>query len=136
MVREIIRDEGFLSLPSSPCSFPNRSLFVDLRDTLESHKDHCLGIAANMIGERKRAIALFVDGNIRVMFNPEIISKKGEYETEEGCLSLQGKRKTRRFMDIEVLYFDYKGREMISSFSHLESEVVQHEMDHLEGILI
>ena len=121
MVREIVKDVEFLSKPSSDCSFPSRKLFEDLRDTLLSHKGTCLGLAANMIGVRKRALALFIEDSVKVMFNPVIVSSSDPYDTEEGCLSLEGVRKTTRFEFIELLYFDWKGREKISTFSSLEA---------------
>ena len=136
MVREIVRNESFLSLPSLNCDFPCFSLYSDLKDTLESKKDFCIGIAANMIGERKRAMAVIIEGRVKVMFNPVILSGSGEYEAEEGCLSLEGKRKARRYETIELLYSDYKGREKVSLFSSVEAEAIQHEMDHMDGILI
>lgn len=136
MVRDIIRDEAFLSLPSQDCTFPDKKLFDDLKDTLRFHKDRCLGLAANMIGERKRALALYIEDSIKVMFNPTILSALDDYETEEGCLSLDGVRKTKRYETIQVLYFDWRGREKISLFNGISAEVIQHEMDHMNGILI
>ena len=136
MVREIVKDVEFLSKPSSDCSFPSRELFEDLRDTLLSHKGTCLGLAANMIGVRKRALALFIEDSVKVIFNPVIVSSSDTYDTEEGCLSLEGERKTKRFKFIQLLYFDWKGREKFSIFSSLEAEVIQHEIDHMNGIII
>lgn len=136
MVREIVKDEKFLSLPSFPCLFPAKGLYDDLKDTLKAHEGTCLGLASNMIGERKRALAFFDEDRIRVMFNPVILSSSKEYETEEGCLSLKGVRKTKRFGYIEVLFKDWKGREMCSSFSNLSAQIIQHEIDHMNGILI
>ena len=111
MVREIVKDVEFLSKPSSDCSFPSRELFEDLRDTLLSHKGTCLGLAANMIGVRKRALALFIEDSVKVIFNPVIVSSSDTYDTEEGCLSLEGERKTKRFEFIQLLYFDWKVKE-------------------------
>ena len=136
MIRDIVRDEEYLSKPSCDCSFPDRELFEDLRDTLLFHKGSCLGLAANMIGVRKRALALFIDDSVKVMFNPQIVSSFGPYDIEEGCLSLEGVRKTKRFESIELIYFDWKGRERVSTFSSLTAEVIQHEIDHMNGIII
>ena len=89
-----------------------------------------------MIGIQKRALAFFDGENVKVMFNPLLVSVSSEYETKEGCLSLEGERKTKRYDEIEVLYFDWRGRERMSSFFSLEAEVIQHEIDHMNGILI
>ena len=89
-----------------------------------------------MIGVRKRALALFIDDSVNVMFSPQIVSSFGPYDTEEGCLSLEGVRKAKRFESIELIYFDWKGRERVSTFSSLTAEVIQHEIDHMNGIII
>ena len=136
MVRDIVKDRVFLSQPSRDCTFPCRDLYDDLKDTLLFHKNRSLGIAANMIVIQKRALAFFDGENVKVMFNPLLVSVSGEYETKEGCLSLEGERKTKRYDEIEVLYFDWRGRERMSSFFSLEAEVIQHEIDHMNGILI
>ena len=118
MVRDIVKDRVFLSQPSRDCTFPCRELYDDLKDTLLFHKNRSLGIAANMIGIQKRALAFFDGENVK------------------GCLSLEGERKTKRYNEIEVLYFDWRGREKMSTFFSLEAEVIQHEIDHMNGILI
>ena len=95
MVRDIVKDRVFLSQPSMDCTFPCRELYDNLKDTLLFYKSRSLGIAANMIGIQKRALAFFDGENVKVMFNPLLVSVSSEYETKEGCLSLEGERKTK-----------------------------------------
>ncbi|MGN1164572.1 MAG: peptide deformylase [Candidatus Ornithospirochaeta sp.] len=136
MVRKIVRDEAFLSLPSYDVESADKALAEDLKDTLLFHKDECIGLAANMIGVRKKAMCIMADSSPLVLFNPIVISRSDEYEAEEGCLSLKGNRKTRRFREIEVMYLSERGRAKVRIFSGIEAEAVQHEMDHMEGIVI
>lgn len=136
MIREIVKDKTFLSLPCFPITIEEKEVIEDLKDTLTHYKDYAIGLGANMIGYRKKAIAVFVDGKVKVMLNPEIVSENGEYEAEEGCLSLKGKRKVKRYKDIEVIYQDEKGREKYGIFHNLEAEAIQHEIDHTKSILI
>ena len=110
MVRKIVKDEAFLSLPSLAVESPDEALAQDLKDTLLFYSDRCIGIAANMIGERKRAICVMVDGSPMVMFSPVIIDRKDEFTAEEGCLSLDGMRSVTRFREIEVVYLSERGK--------------------------
>ena len=136
MVRKIVKDEAFLSLPSLAVESPDEALAQDLKDTLLFYSDRCIGIAANMIGERKRAICVMVDGSPMVMFSPVIIDRKDEFTAEEGCLSLDGMRSVTRFREIEVVYLSERGKNKVRKFYGLEAQAVQHETDHLEGILV
>ena len=136
MIKELIHDPILLARKSEIATKEDLQVAQDLLDTLIAHKDGCVGMAANMIGVRKRALALFIEDSVKVIFNPVIVSSSDPYDTEEGCLSLEGERKTKRFEFIQLLYFDWKGREKFSTFSSLEAEVIQHEIDHMNGIII
>ncbi len=136
MKREIVRDPLFLSLKSEPAEKSDRILGNELLKTLMENRERCVGLAANMIGIRKRIIAFVYGEGFMVMFNPVITQKSGEYETEEGCLSLDGVRKTKRYRNITVEYTDIRWKKTKQSFSGFEAQIIQHEMDHLEGILI
>ena len=136
MVKEIIKDPLFLARKSSPAEKTDLYLAKDLRDTLAAHRTECVGMAANMIGVLKRAIVFDDEGRASVMFNPEIISSSDPYETEEGCLSLSGTRKTKRFRIIKVRFRDesFQVRERV--LVGWTAQIVQHEIDHCSGILI
>lgn len=136
MVREIMRDVIFLAQRSTPASPENFSTADDLLETLQAHKDGCVGMAANMIGVSRRIIAFDNDGQYMVMFNPEILKKSGPYETEEGCLSLDGVRKTKRWQSVKVQYQNREFQTRIKTFTGFTSEIIQHELDHCDGILI
>lgn len=138
MVREIVKDKSFLSIPSTPCTEEDLFLHDDLVDTLEFHKDACVGMAANMIGFQKQAIVFRAeDDSAVVMFNPKIIGTGIDtYTAEEGCLSLKGIRKTRRYKEIDVLYCNKRFRQKTMHLEGFQAQIVQHEMDHLSGILI
>ena len=136
MVKDIVKDVMFLGLKSEPTTKVDAKIEQDLRDTLAAHRDGCVGMAANMIGYRKRTIIVSVGLGDLVMHNPVIVSKSGEYETEEGCLSLVGRRKTKRYKEIEVTYQDTDFQERRQKFNGYVAQIVQHEMDHLEGIII
>ena len=136
MVQEIMKDPLFLSRPSAPATEADVSVGQDLLDTLAAHKDGCVGMAANMIGVSKRIIAFDNDGTYMLMFNPEIVQKSGPYEAEEGCLSLPGTRKAGRWQKITVKYQDKRLRPKQKTFTGFPAQVVQHEIDHLSGILI
>lgn len=129
-------NEFFLSQSSDRASIADTSVCSDLMDTLEFHKTECVGMAANMIGIRKRIIVFNDAGRNRLMLNPEIIEAQGEYETEEGCLSLTGTRKTRRYQRITVLYLDEEFIEREERFTGFTAQIIQHEIDHCEGVLI
>ena len=104
MIRDIIRDPIVLAQKSKPAGEADRNIAADLSETLEANRERCVGMAANMIGELKRIIVFDDNGRTVVMFNPEIIKKSGEYDAEEGCLSLDGVRKTKRYKNIKVSY--------------------------------
>ena len=136
MVREIMRDETFLAQKAEPATQADLSTAQDLLETLESHKDGCVGMAANMIGVNKRIIAFDNEGKYTVMFNPEIIKRSGPYETEEGCLSLTGVRKAKRWQSIKVRYQNEQFQIRFKTFSGWTAQIIQHEVDHCEGIII
>lgn len=136
MVREIMKDVFFLSQKSLPATPEDLSAAEDLLDTLKAHKDSCVGMAANMIGVSKRIIAFENDGSYMVMFNPEIIRQSGPYETEEGCLSLTGVRNTKRWQSIKVQYQNEKFQPRLKTFTGWTAQIIQHEIDHCNGIII
>ena len=136
MIREICKDEFFLSQKSEPATADDLAIAQDLLDTLAAHKDGCVGMAANMIGVNKRIIAFENDGEYMVMFNPVIVKQSGAYETDEGCLSLTGTRKTKRHKVIKVQWQNEKFQTRLKTFTGWTAEIIQHEIDHCEGILI
>lgn len=136
MVREIMKDEAFLAETSEKATAEDAEIARDLLETLEAHKAGCVGMAANMIGARKRIIAFDNEGSYMVMFNPEIVKKSGAYEAEEGCLSLTGTRKTRRWQSIKVQYQNEKMQIRLKTFTGWTAQIIQHEIDHCNGIII
>ena len=136
MVREIIRDETFLSQKAEPATLEDLPVAQDLMDTLTAHRDGCVGMAANMIGVCRRIIVFDNEGKHMVMFNPEIIKKSGPYEAEEGCLSLTGTRKARRWQSIKVQYQNEQFQTRFKTFTGWTAQIIQHEIDHCEGVLI
>ena len=136
MKRPIIHDPLFLALPSETATEQDRYIINDLKDTLMAHRDRCAGMAANMIGERKRIIAFYNGPLMMIMINPQITKKTGEYQAEEGCLSLAGVKKTKRWQEITVCYRDEKFNLQIANFTGFTAEVIQHECDHCDGVLI
>ena len=136
MVREIVKDQFFLRRPSEAATEADIPVGQDLIDTLAAHRDGCVGMAANMIGVGKQIIAFDCDGTYMVMFNPEILRRDGPYEAEEGCLSLDGTRKTKRWKTIRVRYQNEQFQTRIKSFSGWTAQIIQHEIDHCCGILI
>lgn len=136
MVREIMKDEAFLAEASEKATAEDAEIARDLLETLEAHKAGCVGMAANMIGVRKRIIAFDNEGSYMVMFNPEIVKKSGAYEAEEGCLSLTGARKTRRWQSIKVQYQNEKMQIRLKTFTGWTAQIIQHEIDHCNGIII
>ena len=137
MIRPIVRDPLFLMQKSEPVtSGDTAKLAADLSDTLQANLDRCVGMAANMIGERKRAIVFRSGPILTVMFNPQITAKSGEYETEEGCLSLDGTRKAKRFRKITVRFRDAQFRNRMAVFEGFTAQIIQHEIDHCDGVLI
>ena len=136
MVREIMKDEAFLAETSEKATAEDAEIARDLLETLEAHKAGCVGMAANMIGVRKRIIAFDNEGSYMVMFNPEIVKKSGAYEAEEGCLSLTGTRKTRRWQSIKVQYQNEKMQIRLKTVTGWTAQIIQHEIDHCNGIII
>ena len=136
MVREIMRDEAFLSQKAELATLEDLPVAQDLLDTLTAHKDGCVGMAANMIGVCKRIIVFDNEGKYTVMFNPEIIKKSGSYEAEEGCLSLSGTRKAKRWQSIKVQYQNEQFQIRFKTFTGWTAQIIQHEIDHCEGVLI
>ena len=136
MIREICRDETFLSQKAAPATADDLATAQDLLDTLTAHKDGCVGMAANMIGVCKRIIAFDNEGTYMVMFNPVIVRQSGPYEAQEGCLSLTGVRKTKRFQTVKVQWQNEQFQTRLKTFTGWTAEIIQHEIDHCEGILI
>ena len=136
MVREICTDEAFLAQKAEPATADDLATAQDLLDTLKAHKAGCVGMAANMIGVNKRIIAFDNAGTYTVMLNPVIVKQSGPYEAEEGCLSLTGTRKAKRFQTIKVQWQNEKFQTRLKTFSGWTAEIIQHEIDHCEGILI
>ena len=136
MIKEIVRDPIFLQIKSEPASEADLQTARDLLDTLEEHKDGCVGMAANMIGVSKRIIAFDDNGKYSVMLNPEIVKSSGAYEAEEGCLSLSGTRKTKRFRSIKVSYLNEKMLPRVKTYTGFTAQIIQHEIDHCNGVLV
>ena len=136
MIREINKDIILLAQPSAPATPEDIGIAEDLLETLKAHKDGCVGMAANMIGELKRIIAFDNEGEYMVMYNPVILMKEKPYETEEGCLSLTGVRKTKRWRTIKVQYQNEKMQIRMKTFTGWTAQIIQHEVDHLDGIII
>ena len=136
MIREICKDETFLAQKAVSATAADLGVAQDLMETLIAHKDGCVGMAANMIGVNKRIIAFENDGEYMVMFNPVIVKQSGAYETDEGCLSLTGMRKTKRHKVIKVQWQNEKFQTRLKTFTGWTAEIIQHEIDHCEGILI
>ena len=137
MVKELMHDPIFLGGKSEVATIEDLQTAQDLIDTLTVHKDSCVGMAANMIGVRKRIIAFDNEGEYMVMFNPEIIKKSGPYDTEESCLSLLGgPRKCKRYQSIKVQWQTEKFETRIKTFTGWTAQIIQHEIDHCNGVLI
>ena len=136
MVRPLMTDTVFLAQKALPADADDITVADDLLDTLKAHEDGCVGMAANMIGVNKRIIAFENDGEYMLMFNPVIVKKSGPYDTEEGCLSLTGTRKAKRFQTVKVQWQNEKFQTRLKTFTGWTAEIIQHEIDHCEGILI
>ncbi len=138
MIQPIMKDVIFLAQKSVPAVNCEEDIQVarDLLETLESHKEGCVGMAANMIGISKRIIAFDNEGTYMVMFNPEIVKNSDRYETEEGCLSLTGTRKTKRWKSIKVQYQNEQFQTRFKTFTGWTAQIIQHEIDHCNGIII
>ena len=136
MIKELTHDPIFLSLKSEVATKEDSQVAQDLLDTLIAHKDGCVGMAANMIGVLKRIIAFDCDGKYMMMLNPEIVKCSGPYEAEEGCLSLTGTRKTKRWKSIKVQYQNEQFQTRFKTFTGWTAQIIQHEIDHCNGIII
>ena len=136
MIRDICRDETFLAQRAERAGLEDLETARDLLDTLAAHKESCVGMAANMIGVNTRIIVFDNEGEYMVMLNPVIVKQSGPYETEEGCLSLTGRRKTKRFQTIKVQWQNEKLQTRLKTFTGWTAEIIQHEIDHCDGILI
>ena len=137
MVKELIHDPILLGRPSQPATADDLEVARDLLDTLTAHAEGCVGMAANMIGVWKRIIVFDNNGSYMTMFNPEIIKAEGEYQTQEGCLSLLGcPRDTKRFRKIKVRYQNEQMQVRLKTFTDFPAQIIQHEIDHCNGILI
>ncbi len=137
MIRELVHDPLFLGIKSKAATKQDAAVAQDLLDTLTAHRETCVGMAANMIGKAVRIIAFSDNGKYTVMYNPEIISKAAPYETEEGCLSLLGEpRKTTRYKTVKVKFQDGSFQWKSKSYSGFTAQIIQHEIDHCNGVLI
>ena len=136
MIQPIVRVASFLSCKSLMATAEDLPVARDLADTLRAHAHECVGMAANMIGEAKCIIAVESEDGYLVLFNPVILKRSGPYEAEEGCLSLEGVRKAKRWQSIKVQYQTAEGKPRIKTFTGWTAQIIQHEMDHCEGILI
>ena len=137
MIKELMHDPIFLAQKSDMSMSQDKQVATDLLETLVAHKDSCVGMAANMIGVKKRIIAFDNNGEDMVMYNPEIIKKSDQYDAEEGCLSLLGgARKCKRFKTIKVQYQNEQFQQRIKTFAGWTAQIIQHEIDHCNGILV
>ena len=136
MIKQIVRDPICLGIKSEEATKADMDVANDLKDTLMANRERCVGMAANMIGIRKRIIIANAGIGDIVMFNPVIVKKEGAFETEEGCLSLDGVRKTTRYQTIEVEFTDMSWKRQKQKYSGFLAQIIQHECDHLEGIVI
>ena len=137
MVRELIHDPVLLGIPSKPAAAADLETARDLLDTLQAHRETCVGMAANMIGIHSRIIAFDNEGTLAVMLNPEILKISEPYDTQEGCLSLLGgPRKTKRYQKIKVEYQTAEFQTRLKTFEGWTAQIIQHEIDHCNGVLI
>jgi peptide deformylase len=136
MIRPIVKDPIFLAQRSAPATESDVSVAQDLLDTLAAHRDGCVGMAANMIGVAKRIIIFDDNGTDQVMFNPELVRMTEPFEAEEGCLSLEGTRKTKRYRSIKVRYQNEKMQTRLKTYTGWTAQIIQHEIDHCNGVLI
>ena len=136
MIQPIVHDPVFLAQRSEDATEADLPVVTDLIDTLKANMDRCVGMAANMIGERKRIIAIANGPMIVVMLNPEILSASGEYMAEEGCLRLAGTKRTKRFRSIRLKWQDTEMKDHVGMLNGFQAQIVQHEIDHCNGIII
>ena len=136
MIQPIMHDPVFLAQKSAPATKEDLAVAQDLLDTLTAHKDRCVGMSANMIGVLKRIIIFEDGGKYTVLFNPEIVKCSEPYQTEEGCLSLSGVRATKRYKSIKVQYQNADFQTRFKTYTGWTAQIIQHEIDHCNGILI
>ena len=136
MIRPIVKDPIFLARKSAPATPEDLPTARDLLDTLAAHREGCVGMAANMIGAERRIIVFDNEGSYMTMFNPQIVKRDGPYEAEEGCLSLPGTRKTKRYRSIKVQYQNERFETRLKSYAGFTAQIIQHEIDHCDGVLI
>ncbi len=136
MIKTIIKDEEFLKIKSRLCTKDDAYIIADLKDTLLHNKERCVGLAANMLGNSIQAIVLFDNDNILIMLNPEILQASQQYTTTESCLSLTGSRETKRYKKIKIKYLNEKFQVRIKTFTDFSAQIIQHEIDHCNGIII
>lgn len=136
MVRNVVRDPMFLGQKSVDATEADKQVVIDLLDTLRANLDHCVGMAANMIGVKKNIIVVAAGAFQFAMVNPVITKKSGEFQTEEGCLSLDGVRTCTRYREIEVDYLDQNFKKQHGKYSGFTGQIIQHEVDHCHGIVI
>ena len=137
MIREIVKDNILLSQKSIDATYEDKNIAQDLLDTLNAHREHCVGMAANMIGELKNIIVIADQGSPFIMYNPQIIKTTGApYTALEGCLSHQGTKEALRYPKIKVAYLDHDFKKKVKTFSDYTAQIIQHEIDHCSGILI
>ena len=136
MIRPIMRDEAFLAQKAEPATAADLPVAEDLLETLIANQAGCVGMAANMIGVNKRIIAFWNEDEYMVMFNPEIVKASDRYETEEGCLSLVGRRTTKRYKSIKVKYQTADFQTRFKTYTGWTAQIIQHEIDHCNGIII
>ena len=137
MIRPIMTKKFFLRQPSEQATADDLAIALDLIDTLEAHRDGCVGMAANMIGERKRIIAVLdADGSVLPMLNPRIVRTEGEYRAQEGCLSLPGTRKAKRYRTIKVQYRNEQFQMRLKTYTGFTAQIIQHGIDHLDCVLM
>jgi len=136
MIKNIVRDVMFLGSPSQEAGIGDAAVARDLEDTLRANSERCVGLAANMIGARKRVIAVSLGFSVLIMYNPVIIAKSGAYDAMEGCLSLDGERPVTRYQKITVEYRDKSFKKQKGEFNGFVAQIIQHETDHCNGIII
>lgn len=136
MVKTVVKDPFFLAQKSVDATIEDKQVAIDLLDTLKANKEHCVGMAANMIGIKKNIIAIAMGPFQFAMINPVITKKSGEYQTQEGCLSLQGMRPCTRYKEIEVEYLDQNFQRKHGTYKEFTAQIIQHEIDHCHGIVI
>lgn len=137
MIKEIVKDEFFLKQKSHECTKEDLYIAQELLETIQAHKEQCVGMAANMIGYQKTMMVVLDEDNYLILINPTILKTSNKtYVTEEGCFSLQGVRKTKRYESIKVSYLDINFKKKIKTFKGYTAQIIQHELDHFEGKII